>query len=381
MNVVIYTPILYPWVLDLKNALEKEVDEVSAYTTGIFGNYPEWKKLEGQITVIPHRVLLGDRIPKTGFYFRLFRDPPDFFILSGTETTGSMVIAIMARLKRVPALLIVEENMDVRRFYSLPLRVIGGFKRILISSVHRSADILLPETRASRKYLIEMGCKCGNARVAPHGIDTSVFKPGYRDLEFAERIGIDKEELRNKLCILYAGGFNKHKGIEVVVKLLERNLIDDNMLLVIPVFGKLQRQYKKGLVKYKSVKLIPQLGFEDMRKMYSLADVVLVPSIVAGDTERSPNIIIEAMASGKTVVASDIGGIPTIMGEAGILVKQNDARTIGLRLQELAGNRKLLKRYGRLARDQALKNLNIEKYANTILEEYCSYMRFEDEGR
>ena len=259
--------------------------------------------------------------------------------------------------------------------YSPPLRFLGGLKKVAISFIHQKADILLPETAASKQYLLDMGCRCGNSTVAPHGIDIGTFKPLRPDWKFAESIGLNGNELKNKLKILYAGGFNRHKGIDTIFDLLENDLLTEDMILIVPVNVEKNNKYRNKLKKHHNVKIIPQIKFEDMNKLYSLIDVTLVPSVVQGDTERSPNVIIEAMAAGKTVIASEIGGIPSIIGNAGILVAQKDPDEIATRLNELEKNRKLLKQYGRMARKHARRNLSAETYANTILKEYHKYTR------
>jgi glycosyltransferase involved in cell wall biosynthesis len=62
--------------------------------------------------------------------------------------------------------------------------------------------------------------------------------------------------------------------------------------------------------------------------------------------EACATVIIEAMASGKAVVASDIGGMPDLVdhGETGLLVPPGDARALALAMQTLLQNRALLAR-------------------------------------
>ena len=70
----------------------------------------------------------------------------------------------------------------------------------------------------------------------------------------------------------------------------------------------------------------------ELRSIYASADVVAVPSITAkdGDKEGFGLVILEAMASGKPVVASRSGGIVDIVrdGENGFLVKEKDSKQL-----------------------------------------------------
>lgn len=62
----------------------------------------------------------------------------------------------------------------------------------------------------------------------------------------------------------------------------------------------------------------------DVRPFYGMADVLALPS----HSEGSPNVLLEAMAAGLPVVATNVGGVPEIVtdNETGLLVEASDAR-------------------------------------------------------
>jgi glycosyltransferase involved in cell wall biosynthesis len=64
--------------------------------------------------------------------------------------------------------------------------------------------------------------------------------------------------------------------------------------------------------------------------------------------EASPTVVMEAMASGKPVVGTSIGGIPDIIvdGETGFLVRPDDVGTLRAALQTLLSNRDMVTRMG-----------------------------------
>ena len=68
---------------------------------------------------------------------------------------------------------------------------------------------------------------------------------------------------------------------------------------------------------------------------YAAADLVVVPSVVdaAGDRDGLPNVVLEAMASGRPVVASDVGAIATGVrdGVTGRLVPPRRPGRVGRR--------------------------------------------------
>lgn len=79
--------------------------------------------------------------------------------------------------------------------------------------------------------------------------------------------------------------------------------------------------------------------------MHSL-DVFVMPSF----TEGTPNSIVEAMAHGKPIIASQVGGVPDMIGEdAGLIVPPGDANALAAAMLRLARDPELRQRMGRAA--------------------------------
>ena len=107
-------------------------------------------------------------------------------------------------------------------------------------------------------------------------------------------------------------------------------------------------------------------GFlSDTRIVTSLLDIVLVPSIIP---EACPRTIIEAMAVGKPVIATPLGGSKELVTpETGILVPPEDASAVAEAIATLATDRERLTVMGEAARDRAVQLFSSKK--NTILTE------------
>ena len=107
-------------------------------------------------------------------------------------------------------------------------------------------------------------------------------------------------------------------------------------------------------------------GFlSDTRVVTSLLDIVLVPSIIP---EACPRTIIEAMAVGKPVIATPLGGSKELVtSETGILVPPEDASAIAEAIATLTADRAQLKVMGKAARHRAVQLFSSEK--NTALTE------------
>jgi len=83
---------------------------------------------------------------------------------------------------------------------------------------------------------------------------------------------------------------------------------------------------------------------------------------LASKTEASPNVIIEAMATGLPVVATSVGGVPELIrhGENGLLVPHNDAVKFSQALTRLLVNRSEREAMGSRAREITLTNHSLE---------------------
>jgi glycosyltransferase involved in cell wall biosynthesis len=96
-------------------------------------------------------------------------------------------------------------------------------------------------------------------------------------------------------------------------------------------------------------------------------DVFALPSL----TEGTPNSIIEAMSLGLPIVASDVGGIPDVVGtDAGILVPPGDSETLSRALLRLAEDAEMRRQMGIAAREMYEKLFSPEAVLPVLLETY-----------
>ena len=107
-------------------------------------------------------------------------------------------------------------------------------------------------------------------------------------------------------------------------------------------------------------------GFlSDTRIVTSLLDIVLVPSIIP---EACPRTIIEAMAVGKPVISTPLGGSKELVTrETGVLVPPEDASAIADAIATLATDPERLKAMGKASRNRAEQLFSSKK--NTALTE------------
>lgn len=101
------------------------------------------------------------------------------------------------------------------------------------------------------------------------------------------------------------------------------------------------------------------LGMQtNLAPLYGAADVVVLPS----HEEGFSNVILEAMAAGKAIVASRVGGIPEAIedGVHGLLVPSRDAKALATALARVLNDNELRARLGAAAKERALREFSLE---------------------
>jgi glycosyltransferase involved in cell wall biosynthesis len=106
---------------------------------------------------------------------------------------------------------------------------------------------------------------------------------------------------------------------------------------------------------------------QDCRAFMKQLDVFIMPSF----TEGTPNSIVEAMACGKPTIASNVGGIPDMVGEdSGILVPAGDPGALAKAMILLAQNSELRNRMGEAARGRYEKIFSPQVVMPLMLDTY-----------
>ncbi len=104
------------------------------------------------------------------------------------------------------------------------------------------------------------------------------------------------------------------------------------------------------------------------------ADVLVAPSVPSSDNRREgiPVVLMEAMASGVAVVASDLSGIPELVidGVSGLLTPPGDAAAIAAALERLARDPALRQRLAGGGREKVLREFDLTTNAAALIERF-----------
>lgn len=109
---------------------------------------------------------------------------------------------------------------------------------------------------------------------------------------------------------------------------------------------------------------------DDVEAFYARLHVLVCPS----DSEGTPRVVLEAMARGIPVVATNVGGLPDLLEHrrTGMLVAPGSAAAIVAAVEELLGDGELYARVAAAAREVALRSFTVERMAGRVQAVYRS---------
>ncbi len=173
----------------------------------------------------------------------------------------------------------------------------------------------------------------GYFNIIPNGIDYEHFAAPCEPME---------EFMDGKHNILFVGRPEKRKGLKYLLRayLRIREQIPNTRLIVVGA-GDFSR-YQRLFASFEDVVFRPNVPYADLPRYYRTATVFCCPNT---GNESQGYVLLEALAAGAAVVASNIEGFAGVMTheEEGLLVKPRDAVSIAAAISQLIKNPKLRK--------------------------------------
>jgi glycosyltransferase involved in cell wall biosynthesis len=183
-------------------------------------------------------------------------------------------------------------------------------------TVLRETDFLVTVSDDLRKKAVTMGAPPEKTRAVVNGCDLSVFHVGDR-LEARQKLRIDPAAE----ALVYIGRMDVKKGLRELVEAAASLHPERPNLHVYLVGEGPDRPLIESAIQSNNatsyIHALPACAFDDVAVWMTAADLVTLPSYMEG----CPNVVLEALACGRPVVATNVGGIPEIMSdECGRLV-------------------------------------------------------------
>lgn len=202
-----------------------------------------------------------------------------------------------------------------------PRYPIACFRKRLAGALRR-ADAVISVSGPMAEIAIELGVSPRRVFVIPNGVDEEQYKPMSREAARKE-LGL---RIDGRLIVCVAS-LKQAKGIEDLLVAFAKMPADAGLILVGSApqgdsyVGKL-KSLAAGLGVGGRVSFAGSQPPESVAKHFNAADV----SVLASHNEGCPNVVIESLACGTPVVASDVGAVGEFVkdGRSGLLVTPRD---------------------------------------------------------
>jgi len=267
---------------------------------------------------IPRTVLLD--LLYSGIIFAAFRKllkegfKPD--VIHAHVYSAGVPAVLLGRRYNIPVI-ITEHFTGFRQGYLL----VCGLEKAKARFAYSRAVLVCPVSKALEEDIKRLGLP-GRFHVVPNVVDTTLFSPVERKAK--------NMRLRNEKCLLFVGRQIPRKGIPFLLQALA-HLRDRRNDFVLDIVGDGPKR-----IEYEA--MANQLGLADVVRFHGQlqtkqevvefmkqCDFFVLPSLF----ENFGVVLIEAMACGKPVIATNIGGPNEVVtDEVGCLVPPGDAEAL-----------------------------------------------------
>ncbi len=286
------------------------------------------------------------------------------------------VAAIVAGLRRLP-LVISLHGSDV--FMGEQSRLLAAVARWCF---HRASAITMP-SEDLRQRAIRLGAPASRCHLVPYGVDPKQFTriEGAGPL-LRRQLGLADDSL----VVFSVGRMVYKKGFEYLIRAIPAVLREHPDARIVLAGG--------GDLQERLFSLVKQLGVEGSVTMpgwvsrdklplyFSGCDLFVLPSVVdqQGNVDGLPNTLLEAMASARPVVATDVAGIPLAVkdGDNGLLVPEKQPGELAAAINLLLRAPELRAQYGEAGRQRVENELNWATTAQTFIRLFSR--RIKDKG-
>jgi len=203
----------------------------------------------------------------------------------------------------------------------------------------------------AKQTFIEHGVPAEKLHILPLGVDTRVFYPE-----------AEAQITSEKFIVLYAGRIDPLKGVHYLLEAFRRLQLPNAELWMV---GPVVEEMKPLLAKYlgENVKYFGARTHSELRLFYNKSSVVVFPTLL----DSFGMVILEAMACGKSVIATTHSGAPDIFtGDVGKLVPPASVEALMQALEEVYRAPEWLVEAGRASYQRVMQHYTLLAYRERI---------------
>lgn len=373
MRVALVSPWFYPHVggveshvRNLAAELARRGHEVTVLTSN-YAKLPEREAMEG--FTVERAKSLGTvlRTPITPALRRAIR-PGRFDVVHAHSPPplSAYYAAIGAERARIPLVVSYHCDIEIPALFgnaltSLYQRTYGRATMRRAAKVIVSTETYAATSRAIWRY---------NPEVIPSPVDSQRFRPDVDGGWVRARLNLRPEDR----AVLLVARIVPHKGIEHLVEAAKH--VPDAMFVVVgdgPFLPEVRRLAAVFGVEER-VQFVGRVPFRDLPSYYAACDVFVLPSV--SRLEAFGIVTLEAMATAKPVVVSDIPGVREVVtnGVEGLLAEPVHPEDLAAKIRTLLDDPGLRRAMGLRGRQKVEQEFGIRQVADAVERVYRSVL-------
>lgn len=369
MKIAQVSPFFYPHVggveshvLTLSERLVKNDHEVTVYTSN-HGNLKEKEKYCG-INIVRAKMF------KEWFYTPitpklegiLSQDNHDVVHAHTPPPLSAYYAAKACRKSKTPFIITYHCDLELPGLIGKILTPI--YRSTLERYTVRSAKKIIAHTKsysATSRTIWKH-----DINVIPSAVDLKRFKAGVDISQIKKKYGLE-----GKNVVLFVGRLVYHKGLDHLIEAM-RYVSKDTLCLIVGEGTYREKLRKKAIdngVKDRII-FVGRVSYRDLPKYFEICDIFALPSI--SRLEAFGLVVVEAMASGKPVVISNIPGVMELVtdGVEGLLTEPMNPKDLAEKVNTLLSNEEMRRVMGRNARKRVEEQFNWENVIEQIEKVY-----------
>jgi glycosyltransferase involved in cell wall biosynthesis len=362
-------------VYNIAKKLIEQGHEVTVYTSDLLRDNPQIRlcNVKDKVNGIRIRRLKAFKLlPKIeastvmpSMITALSKEKADIIHAHGYCYFPAYLVALAHHITGIPMVLTTHTSPE-----STMLTLSNLYNQMVGKFVLKTTGQIITLAKREAEYLTSIGAKSERISVIPNGIDTNFFSQRTDGCNFRKKYGIVGNP------ILFVGRLSKIKGLNYLIDAMPEILKEtpDAMLVIVgPDFGVetgLRRRVKQLNIEKKVLFTGPLFG-DELVDSYAASDLFVLPSIV----ESFPLVLLEAMAMGKPVVATNVGAARNLIqhGVEGFIIKPRRPDQIAKAVISLLKNRNLASKMGDINRKIASRYSwdNITQAISQVYRKLC----------
>ena len=319
-------------VYQLSKRLVERGNRVTVITSNIGLNRydirPEFEVIDGiEIIRCKAKPWLFRSLKLIGFKDKLKKVSPDIFHTHHPIPGVSDTTVFFAKSHGFPS--IVTYHADSAEDTFLNKTATRIYIHLIGKKMIKVADKVIATTRSYAQTSPLLNSFLDKVVIIPNGVDVERFSSSK-----GEKVR-KKYNLYDKFVIFALGRMVPYKGFSYLIKAM--SYLPKKYILILGGTGILRKKLERLTVKYNLENRVIFTGFipeEEKPEYYAACDVFVLPSVSRG--EAFGITLLEAMASGKPVIATDLPGVKEVAGIGGMIVPPKNPKKLAIAIKTMS---------------------------------------------